>query len=683
MRLTHKIKSALLLPRLLRWRVRDIDNLERFTQLKSAGLVSLDVFDTALLRSVAQPRDVLALAAWRTERRLGHGISLRTMVEARIAAEAQARQAALAEGREEVTMNEIYSQFGSAFEDVRLGYQSEELATERDVCYANPAILALYRKLIAAGTDLAFISDTSLPQEFIETLLVGNGYRGPHRVFLSSAFGKTKARGGLYRSMCSQIGIEPSRIWHIGDNSHSDVLQARRFGVNGLWYRPTPLRSERRRFKDCENEQGIARSLITGISALHRADCYTEETPWRKLGFTIAGPLYLGFVQWLIGRLAEFKSKRIYFLSRDGLIAKRVYDELRPLYNAPLSSYLMISRRAVVLPGMTRVDEPALEFLCGNQLDLLVKQYLSRIGMDPNRYATALAEYGLSLETLVDNQNKRVSLARFFKGFENDILEIAGRERPNLIRYLEQEGCFDTDSVSFSDIGWDGSLQRAMAPILTSARPDIRISGYYVSTSVRIRRLAETGGTGVGWLVDGGLPEERQRIVKSGRALAELLFTANHGSVLSYREEGGRVFPSMAPVGITSNYVQAAEAIQDASTRFVSDYLRAFGGLPPVQIDRDDVFRAFTRLVDRPTVAEANAIGDLIHIDGFGATEAGQPIAGPLSFWQVISKPSAAVSRFLQAPWRLGVLVRILKTPKLVCAAMTLRRRLELRSRIG
>src|SRR5260221_3744593 len=233
-----RLKRIFLIPWLLQRRVRNLNDLKRFRGFDSAKLVSFDVFDTALLRSVAQPADTLALTAWRGEQRLACGIEMRTLLDARSEAEVQARRFARGEGREEVTLDEIYARFPSSLARMTPELRAEELATEHDLCCANPVILDIYREVVASGVAVAFISDTSLPETFLRELLAENGFRGPHHIRASSSFGASKAHGGLFSVVARQLGISPSDIWHIGDNARSDVFHAHRAGSNGLWFRP-------------------------------------------------------------------------------------------------------------------------------------------------------------------------------------------------------------------------------------------------------------------------------------------------------------------------------------------------------------------------------------------------------------------------------------------------------------
>src|SRR5580700_8192190 len=167
----QKLKRVAALPLLLRNRIRGPEDLKRFPGLKSAKLVTLDVFDTALLRSVAQPTDALALAAWRTDQRHQLNLGMQPLLEARRTAESVARQKARAIGHEEVTLDEIYAAFPVALSSVAAFMHAEELATERDICSANPAILTIYKQLVASNTPVAFLSDIYFTQPFLESLL--------------------------------------------------------------------------------------------------------------------------------------------------------------------------------------------------------------------------------------------------------------------------------------------------------------------------------------------------------------------------------------------------------------------------------------------------------------------------------------------------------------------------------
>ena len=77
-------------------------------RIASSAVVSCDVFDTAVMRQLARPEDVLLAAGARIVA-AGHAtVSAAAFREIRLAVEHVVRTQAHADGRDEVTLNAIY-----------------------------------------------------------------------------------------------------------------------------------------------------------------------------------------------------------------------------------------------------------------------------------------------------------------------------------------------------------------------------------------------------------------------------------------------------------------------------------------------------------------------------------------------------------------------------------------------
>src|SRR5437016_3675177 len=74
-----------------RWSIRKFNDLDRFSSFQKASLVTLDVFDTALRRLVARPKDVFLLAAHRIPQKDRDAIDPWHIAQVRESAEARAR----------------------------------------------------------------------------------------------------------------------------------------------------------------------------------------------------------------------------------------------------------------------------------------------------------------------------------------------------------------------------------------------------------------------------------------------------------------------------------------------------------------------------------------------------------------------------------------------------------------
>jgi predicted HAD superfamily hydrolase len=368
--------------------------------------------------------------------------------------------------------------------------------------------------------------------------------------------------------------------------------------------------------------------------------------------------LYLGFTQWLIDQLRAAPVDRIYFCARDGKIIKEVYDQFRRNNpDLPPSTYLMISRRSLVFASIDSLGEDELKFLSTNWANLRLRDYLTRIRLNPDQCIRAVEEHGLTLETVIDDKN-RPKLKSVFQSLAEDILAIAAAEKKLLLQYLEEQGCLSVKRIGFCDIGWHGSLQQSFAKVIRPLNPEIEIRGFYVGTSKTFKERGSSCGSVTGWLLNNGEPRKR-RAVLSGLPVLELLFTAQHGSVLGYQPSPEGTQAVLHENGDTKEYAHAATEIQASALAFIDAYIKAFGNSEPPKFDVAEVFEAFRRLAETPTRAEARAIGDLVHIDGFGETKGGRPLAKPPSLLQLLSNPVRLKNDFIDSHWQFGYLGRI------------------------
>ena len=648
-------------PWLLRRRLRDAANIARFPRIGEAALVTLDVFETALVRTLGHHDDVFALAAWRAVTRHGLAAQVDALANARRAAHRRALATAAVSGRAETTIDAIYAHLEIADPATRAALLGEELATERDVCRANPEILALHGDLVARGVRVAFLSDTPFSATFVRALLRDAGYAGELEVYVSSAFETTKAQGGLFPKAIAAAGCTGKAVWHIGDNLRSDVVQAHRHGVVPLWYRPRLRKAHPA--PASATPAGIARSVQDGARAILAAP---GDGARQQIGASIAGPIYLAFVQWLMARLRQEAVARIFFLARDAYPLLRFYERLRDPASDPAATYLVVSRRSLVIPLIDRLGEAELDVLLSHERPLPVADFLARIGLDPAPHAAAAARLGLGLDHVVASHDDRVALRALLVTLEALVLERTRAERVLLLRYLAQEGFSPDQHLALCDVGWNGKSQRALAQLIGAAG---RLDGYYVGTSEDVRRLGASGGPARGWLVDDGRPRFGVDVSNLSWVLLELLFSAPQASVIRYAEAAdGRVAPVLRAQPADVGFQAAVAEVQAGAFAFLETYAKAFGGLPPLAIDDADAAAALTRLVARPTRAEAEALGDVVMIEGLGDTTTGYAIAAPPTWRTVLRRPRALAAAYRDTLWRRGFAVRVLRSATLAAA---------------
>ena len=140
---------------------------------------SFDIFDTCLIRTCGKPNfvfEILARKAWvDSEETQWFDFALE-----RKRGEAKARSFLARQGREEVTLSEIYSCCDfSRLEGIPSNevLMKEELEVERLVLAPVVNMRNTINRLRNAGHQIVFISDMYLPYEFIKEVMVNKGFK--------------------------------------------------------------------------------------------------------------------------------------------------------------------------------------------------------------------------------------------------------------------------------------------------------------------------------------------------------------------------------------------------------------------------------------------------------------------------------------------------------------------------
>jgi predicted HAD superfamily hydrolase len=542
-------------------------------------VLSLDVFDTAILRRVARPIDVFELVE--------PGFAA-VRVEAERVARARSRC-------DEVTLDDIYDALPAA-PARREELRARELEVERAVCVAHPAVRRLYAAARRRGMRVVFVSDMYLPREVIEGLLDAAGYGGHDGLFLSSELGITKAHGDTWALVARTLGVEPQRILHVGDDRGSDVLEARRAGLVAV-HAPRPPRVQ---------HDELAGSVHAALVRERRAA--GGDDFWARIGYEQAGLLYLGFARWVRERAMQAGCERVYFLARDGWILQQVYQRLG---GGPPSSYLYASRRALNLPAIERLGPSELEFLGSGYTPLTVRDFLRRISLDANEFAAEIRAAGLEGADERLQALDRERLNALFGRIAPRILAQARAERELLLEYLKQEGLTDLRKAAIVDLGWHGTLQRSLAALLG---PSVQLTGLYLGTFEKARA---PGHTIEGWLCNFAEPRRRYQAIRACCEIWELLHVAPHGSVLGFARGPRGVEPLFARDEMPAAQRAAAARLQSAGLDLVDDMLSLLGDRD-LPIGPDTAAAGLVRIVTAPTREEAERFGDFIHGEGFG-----------------------------------------------------------------
>ena len=294
-------------------------SVDEFTEkIKKYDIISFDIFDTLIFRPMALPTDVFYM--------IGERLDLLDFKNVRVWAEWDARmKCKQRNGHMEVTLQDIWENLAEdtgldAMEGMQL-----ECEIEEKLCYANPYMLQVWKRLQELEKRVIIVSDMYLPRACIEKILQNAGYTGAERIYISNEYGENKAGGALFRRVLRDFS--GNRIVHIGDNPHSDHKMAQKCGLaimpyqnvnkNVLLYRPMDMSS-------------MIGGAYRGLVSNHLYNGTEKFSMEYEYGYVYGGLFVVGYCHFIHAYYEQHHLDQVLFLARDGDILRRVYQKLYP-----------------------------------------------------------------------------------------------------------------------------------------------------------------------------------------------------------------------------------------------------------------------------------------------------------------------------------------------------------------
>lgn len=455
-------------------------------ELAKYDVISFDIFDTALVRTVEVPNDIFRIMAAR--------LGIAGFPEIRKSAEAHVRNVKdRMEGTREVVLSEIYALMAERHGADPTWERLEEYL-EIELSRPNPQIKAVYDRLQSMGKKLVFMSDMYLPREVLERMLVRNGYDGYERLYLSNEHGLRKGDGTLQRALLKDYSPEFSLV-HIGDNLDADVTKSEMVGL------PAVFNPDVRILRREADTDSLAGSFYHAVVNNHLASGTWSEGLHYTHGFRVGGILALGYVEF-IERLAREKAiDKILFCGRDCDVLSQIYTRH---YGEVESAYVDTSRYALL--GIT---------LEANFLDYIHRSFFRWLGDSNNSRSIAqvlddtgfdyLIPYleGADIEQFLFPSGGEANIIRrrleqFFWDHRDIIVEHNEASAGAAKEYFSR-AVGEAKRILVVDIGWTGTSAMTLRNFLNDSFPDagLEVFGALLGTS---RSRAATDAISTGFL---------------------------------------------------------------------------------------------------------------------------------------------------------------------------------------
>lgn len=432
------------------------------SKLAKAEVISLDVFDTLLLRRVTEPKEVFDL--------VGHKIGVLNYRVKREFAEYMARTRSKSG---EASLDDICRNLEELYGIDALAAYREELNTEREICVGNPFFIDLINDGLMKGKHVIAVSDMYLPSDFIRELLKKNGF-DISEIYVSCEHDCSKADSGLWKLLRNKF--RSRRLLHVGDNYRSDMKIC---GKNGIDFVGVPSPSWLYRYyREC----GVV-SKVMSIYAEQVNRSHIQESTYSEYydhGYIYGGILTYGFCHWLDRLAREHSYDLLLFTARDCKVFHEVYEKY---FGGTRSAYLYTSRFAALKLSFEKNFESYFDIMFRSKFKkgqkLTIGEVLKQAGLDD--LIVAARESGIDEQQRLSEEALQ-SLCVFLSNNQTHIEKAYEEDRSAFSKYIGPI-IGSAKRICIIDLGWRGTVYSLLKSYFSVNRAELQVYGAMLGTS--------------------------------------------------------------------------------------------------------------------------------------------------------------------------------------------------------
>ncbi|GAB3059550.1 hypothetical protein GCM10027214_25530 [Stenotrophomonas tumulicola] len=541
-----------------------------------AGLVTVDVFDTLVVRAFLTPAGARAHLGWRLQR--DHGIN--DFVRLRSEVESALRSAL----QRDPTLAEIHQLLARRINDAEAPDLAQlELEHERQLLRPRSGVLAALSTL---QQPLTALSDMYMTQADMQAALPAAAHAVIQRWWISCETSLRKDTVESWQVRAEREGLHVRSWLHIGDNEHADIqmpqLADMLTPVHVL--RPSALLDVVPALRPLRHLDGgnaaWPEQLWRGLLANRFAALYDTE-PTRllgriqlqaqDLGYVVLGPLLLDFLLSLVRTAQARDVQDVLFLSREGHLLHRAFLQLQPFHPVARqlkAHYFLASRKATTLPALHAATDVHLlvEGTFNGTLEQLVA---ARLG---DAAVSALRNVDASLpgkDVFLPEMASEV--AGWLAPTLPTLLHIAAQARDAYLHYWS--GLGDMANAMVADIGYAGTIQRNLSHL--GQKP---LGGMYFALRARASQLEGSGWAEARYFDGRTTEDEAGSPILAHDLLLEALLSAPAGQFNGFAlDQGGMPIPCFGHVELSSEGLEVLDQIHQGALDFIHDVCAAIG----------------------------------------------------------------------------------------------------------
>lgn len=326
---------------------------QAMSRIESHDIISFDVFDTLIMRTTLEPRDIFDHVQVLLNRK---GIACQDFKYYRITAEH------MANGNDIYEIYQHFQDITGLSSSVTSQIMQEEIDCEKEHIIPRTTMVFLMNQALAMGKTVNLLSDMYLPEPILRDMLESVGITGYHRLFVSCDYGCTKADGlfDIYKNMYGD-----KRFLHIGDVEAIDILPAEKAGIDAYQIysaKDMLCMSDARILYDLAdslNEKTLVGYVIARL--FNNPFVWNGGQPKLRIGNyadygMLLAPLVIQYMVQIENLLDKHTYDGVLFLARDGYLLKKIYDKIH-VSGKVKSHYFLSSRKLSIRSGVQNIEE--------------------------------------------------------------------------------------------------------------------------------------------------------------------------------------------------------------------------------------------------------------------------------------------------------------------------------------
>lgn len=515
-----------------------------YTLINSGALklLSLDVFDTLLFRRCNKPSDVFFYQhqLLKAQQLVPESIAPSEWEKLRIIAEEEARKRVKSACRE-VILEEIYAylvEISVIRAEKMVDVIATELTAEAQLIEVDPYISELVLYAAHRGIPYICVSDNYLNEPRLSSL-ISAAYKkfalplpAPRTVFVSSEFRESKSHN-LFSLVVRQLPFNGHEIVHIGDNYKADS-RAKRCKMHFIHYPSSYLWQREIEQMEGEMSAHLEHQSELGSCLMHLrrkvANIYANNDKihnYSAYGAFVYGPLFYGYGRWCLNKANELNIKKIFCFTREAHLLVPLLKTIAVAHPELEIKPLAVSRHFIQRIAIKTINVSSLLGLFFSETTITGADFFDILGInyEPNPYFES--------HTLIHRSQLKMLLKWVLSQdhLREAIATLLAQQKASYATYLHSIGFFDEALVAVCDLGWNGTIHRALRQWLKEEKKAVHITGLYLATTTNALKVLSPDDAVCSYLIQYEQPEPLAKALFRSPEVLENITMPAHGSL--------------------------------------------------------------------------------------------------------------------------------------------------------